>query len=122
MISTIVILIGLIVISNAINVIGNLKVYQNLVFRIIGFEKKSIIKLIIFESLTVFIPVILSSLIFSVIFSYYFVTNFFGIQWYFSISVTLIISSLFLLVFLMTLLISNRKYLNFNTYALLRNG
>ena len=122
LISTVVILIGLIVISNAINVIGNLKVYQNLVFRIIGFEKKSIIKLIVFESLTVFIPVIFSSLIFSVIFSYYFVTNFFGIQWYFSISVTLIISSLFLLVFLMTLLISNRKYLNFNTYALLRNG
>ena len=122
LISTVVILIGLIVISNAINVIGNLKVYQNLVFRIIGFEKKSIIKLIVFESLTVFIPVIFSSLIFSVIFSYYFVTNFFGIQWYFSISVTLIISSLFLLVFLMTLLISNRKYLNFNTYNLLRNG
>ena len=122
LISTVVILIGLIVISNAINVIGNLKVYQNLVFRIIGFEKKSIIKLIVFESLTVFIPVIFSSLIFSVIFSYYFVTNFFGIQWNFSISVTLIISSLFLLVFLMTLLISNRKYLNFNTYALLRNG
>ncbi len=40
LISTVVILIGLIVISNAINVIGNLKVYQNLVFRIIGFEKK----------------------------------------------------------------------------------
>ena len=39
LISSVVILIGLIVISNAINVIGNLKVYQNLVFRILGFEK-----------------------------------------------------------------------------------
>ncbi len=42
LISTVVILIRLIVISNAIGVIGNLKVYQNLVFRILGFEKLNI--------------------------------------------------------------------------------
>jgi putative ABC transport system permease protein len=121
LISTVVILIGLIVISNAISVIGNLKVYQNLVFRILGFEKSNILKLIIFESLILFIPITVFSLIFSIIFSYFFVTNFFGIDWYFSISITLIIISLFMFVFLLTLLISNRKYLNFNTYYLLRN-
>ena len=37
LISTIVIIIGLIVISNSISVIGNLKVHQNLVLRILGF-------------------------------------------------------------------------------------
>ena len=122
LISGLVILIGLIVISNAISVIGNLKVYQNLVFRILGFEKLNILKLIIFETLILFIPIIISSLIFSIAFSFFFVTNFFSIDWYFPILVTLIISILFMLVFVMTLLISNTKYLNFNTYYLLRNG
>ena len=122
LISTVVILIGLIVISNAIGVIGNLKVYQNLVFRILGFEKSNIFKLIIFESLILFIPIILFSLIFSIVFSYVFVTNFLGIDWYFPISITLTIASLFMLVFFVTLLISNKKYLNFNTYYLLRNN
>ncbi len=122
LISAIVILVGLIVISNAIGVIGNLKVYQNLVFRILGFEKSNIFKLIIFESLILFIPIILFSLIFSIIFSYFFVTNFFGIDWYFPISITLTIASLFMLVLFMTLLLSNKKYLNFNTYYLLRNN
>ena len=64
-ISAVVILIGLIVISNAINVIGNLKFFQNLVFKILGFEKLNIFKLIIFESFILFIPIIIFSLIFS---------------------------------------------------------
>ena len=122
LISGVVLLIGLIVLSNAVSVVGNLKVFQNLIFRILGFEKSNIFKLIIFETLILFIPIIISSLIFSIVFSYFFVTNFFIIDWYFPISVTLIISTLFMLVFVMTLLISNRKYLNFNTYYLLRNG
>ena len=121
LISGTVILIGLIVISNALSVIGNLKVYQNLVLRILGFGKSNSLKLIIFESVLLFIPIVISSLIFSVVFSYFFVTNFFGIDWYFPVSVILIISSLFLFVFFTTLFISNKKYLNFNTYSLLRN-
>ncbi len=122
LISGAVILIGLIVISNAISVIGNLKVYQNLVFRILGFDKLNIFKLIIFEILILIVPIIISSLIFSIILSYFFVTNYFSIDWYFPISTTLITSILFILVFVITLLISNRRYLNFNAYFLLRNG
>ncbi len=122
LISGVVILIGLIVISNAIGVIGNLKVYQNLVFRILGLAKHNIIRLIIFESLILFIPIIISSLVFSIIFSYFFITSFFNIDWYFSFTVPLIISSLFLLVLVFTLIVSNRKYINFNTYSQLRNG
>ena len=122
LISAIVVFIGLIVISNAVSVIGNLKVYQNLVLRILGFEKLNIIKLIIFESLILFIPIIISSLLFSISFSYFFVVNFFSISWYFSFMIPIIISSLFLLVLLTTLMVSNRKYLNFNAYTLLRNG
>ena len=122
MISSVVILIGLFVISNAVSVIGNLKVYQNLVLRILGFEKSNIIKILIFESFILFIPIILFSLIFAIISSYFFVTNFLGITWYFSFLVPSIISGLFLLALLFTLLISNRKYLNFNAYTLLRNS
>ncbi len=122
LISGVVIFIGLIVISNAVSVIGNLKIYQNIVLRILGFEKSSIIKLLIFESLIVFIPIIISSLIFSVIFSYIFIVNFLNINWYFSLSVSFIISGLFLIILIFTLLISNRKYVNTNAYSLLRNG
>ncbi len=122
LISSVVILIGLIVVSNAVSVIGNLKIYQNLVLRILGFEKSNIIKLIIFESLILFIPIIFFSLIFAIVFSYIFITNFLGINWYFTFSVPVIISGLFLLVLFSTLLISNRKYLNLNAYNLLRNG
>jgi len=121
-ISGVVVLIGFIVISNAVSVIGNLKVYQNLVFRILGFEKSKIIRLIIFESLILFIPIITSSFIFSISFSYIFVKNFLNISWYFSPIVPLIISNLFLLVLVLTLFFSNRKYINFNAYSLLRNG
>ncbi len=122
LVSCLVIIIGLIVISNAISVIGHLKVYQNLVLRILGFESSNIFRLIIFESLILFVPIIISSLIFSAIFSYFFITNFFNLSWYFSLQVPLIISSLFLIVLMMTLLISNRKYINFNAYSMLRNG
>ena len=122
LISGTVILIGLMVITNSLSVIGNLKVYQNLVLRILGFGKLNTLKLMIFESLILFIPIVISSLTFSIIFSYFFVTNFFGIDWYFPLSVSFIISVLFLFVFFTTLLISNRKYLNFNAYSLLRNG
>ena len=121
LISGTVILIGLIVISNALSVIGNLKVYQNLVLRILGFGRLNTLKLIIFESFILFIPIVISSQILSIIFSYFFVTNFFGIDWYFPLSVSLIITGLFLFVFFTTLFISNRKYLNFNAYSLLRN-
>ena len=69
LISGVVILIGLMVISNALNVIGNLKVYQNLVLRILGFGKFNTIKLIIFESLILFIP---ASYFFFAIFFLYF--------------------------------------------------
>tara|TARA_B100000963_G_scaffold315701_1_gene295007 strand:+ start:2345 stop:4834 length:2490 start_codon:yes stop_codon:yes gene_type:complete len=122
LISGTVILIGLIVISNALSVIGNLKVYQNLVFRILGFGRLNTFKLIIFESFILFVPIVISSQIFSIIFSYFFVTNIFGIDWYFPLSVSLIITGLFLFVFFSTLFISNRKYLNFSAYSLLRNG
>ena len=121
LISSVVILIGLIVISNAISVIGNLKVYQNLILRILGFEKSNIIRLILFESLILFIPIVVSSFVFAVIFSYIFISNFLSMSWYFSFIVPFVISSLFLIVLVFTLLISNRKYLNFNAYSLLRN-
>ncbi len=122
LISGLVIFIGLIVISNAVSVIGNLKVYQNLVLRILGLEKSNLLKLIIFESLILFIPIIFSSLIFSVIFSYFFITTFFSISWYFSITIPLIISCFFLFVLVLTLLVSNRRYVNFSAYQLLKSG
>ncbi len=122
LISGVVILIGLIVISNAVSVIGNLKIYQNLVLRILGLQKSDIIKLIIFETLILFIPIVFTSLIFSMTLSYFFITNLFNITWYFSFAVPIVISSLFLIVLVFTFLLSNRSFINFNPYTLLKNG
>ena len=116
-----VVAIGLVVVSNAMSVMGNLKVYQNLVFRILGYERIGIIKLLLFESLIIFVPIICFSLFFALVLSYILITDFFNIEWYFSFKITFLISGLFLIMLVLTLLISNRKYLNLNIYSLLRN-
>jgi len=100
---------------------GNLKVYQNLVFRILGYERIGIIKLLLFESLIIFMPIICFSLFFAFLLSYILITDFFNIEWYFSFKIPFLISGLSLIVLVLTLLISNRKYLNLNVYSLLRN-
>ncbi len=119
--SSFVVAIGLVVVSNAMSVMGNLKVYQNLVFRILGYERIGIIKLILFESLIIFVPIICFSLVFSFLLSYILITNFFNIDWYFSLKIPFLISSLSLVVLALTLFASNRKYFNLSTYFLLRN-
>ena len=116
-----VVAIGLVVVSNAMSVMGNLKVYQNLVFRILGYERIGIIKLLLFESLIIFVPVICFSMFFALVLSYILITDFFNIEWYFSFKIPFLISGLFLIILVLTLLISNRKYLNLNIYSLLRN-
>ncbi len=120
-ISSFVVVIGLVVVSNAMNVMGNLKVYQNLVLSILGYERSGIIKLIIFESLIIFVPIICLSLFFSFLLSYILITHFFNIDWYFSLKIPFLISSLTLVVLALTLFMSNRKYFKLNTYFLLRN-
>ena len=116
-----VVAIGLVVVSNAMSVMTDLKVYQNLVFRILGFERSGIIKLILFESLMIFVPIICFSLFFASLLSYILITYFFNIEWYFSFTISFLISGLSLTVLVLTLLISNQKYLKLNTYSLLRN-
>ena len=116
-----VVTIGLVVVSNAMSVMGNLKVYQNLVFRILGYERIGIIKLLLFESLIIFVPIICFSLFFAFVLSYVLITDFFNIEWYFSFKIPFLISGLFLMILVLTLFISNRKYFNLNVYSLLRN-
>ena len=116
-----VVTIGLVVVSNAMSVMGNLKSYQYLVFKILGFERFGIIKLILFESLIIVVPIIFFSLFFAVLLSYMLTVNFFNIEWYFSFKISFLISGLSLIVLVLTLLISNQKYFNLNTYSLLRN-
>ena len=121
LISTIIVIIGLFVISNAINVLGKLKIYQNLIFRILGLSKFEIIKLIIFESILIFIPIFFSSLIISNVISYIFIEEFFEINWTFSFYILFLVSGLFFLILLLTILITNKKYLDFNLYTILKN-
>ncbi len=116
-----VVAIGLVVVSNAISVMGNLKVYQNLVFRILGYERIGIIKLLLFESLIIFVPIMFFSLFFAFILTYILITVFFNIEWYFSFKIPFLISGISLKVLVLTLLVSNRRYFNLNIYSLLRN-
>ncbi len=121
LISSIVIFIGLFVISNAINVVGKLKIYQNLVFRILGFEESKMLSIIIFESIIIILPIILSSLIFSNLLSFVFIKFFFDINWSFSLSIFLVILAFFLFALFLTYLVSNKRFLNIKAYQLIKN-
>lgn len=120
-ISIIVIIIGLFVISNAINVVGQLKVYQNLVFRILGLNNLNLLTVLIIELMAIFVPIMFFALIFSSVLSYIFVSLIFKISWYFSFKTFLLISIFFFMILALTFLIFNRKYTKFNIYHLIRN-
>lgn len=120
-ISSIVIIIGLFVISNALNVVGQLKVYQNLVFRILGLNNLNLLTVLMIELIAIFVPIILFALMFSSVLSYIFVSFIFKITWYFSLKTFLLISIFFFIVLLLTFLIYNHKYSKFNIYHLIRN-
>lgn len=120
-ISSLIVFIGLLVISSAINVVGKLKIYQNLVFKILGLNKTKIFLVIIFESIVIFIPIVIFSLFFSTILSFLFSKYLFGINWYFSPLTFLAISGLFLIALVFTFIFSNNKYLKINTYGFIRN-
>ena len=78
--AAIIILIGLLVISSAILVQGKNKIYQNLVFKILGLNKKKIIQTSLLEFFIIFLNTILLTLAISSLATYYVVSQIFNIE------------------------------------------
>ena len=121
LISAITIIVGLIVISSAIIVQGKIKEFQNLVFKILGFSKKEIVLSSIIEFILIFFSVILISIFFAVIGSYYVIENIFQLVWQLDLKILFNISGSIGLITLALIMLTNLKYLNPKVYPLIRN-
>ncbi len=121
LISAITIVVGLIVISSAIMVQGKVKVYQNLVFKILGFSKKQIIFSSLIEFVIIFKSVILIAVFFAVIGSKFIMENIFELVWMFDFKILIYLGLSIGFVTLVLILLTNLKYLNPKVYPLIRN-
>ena len=120
-ISLITVLVGLVVISSAIIVQGKIKVFQNLIFKILGFKKSQIIKASLIEFFLNFLSIILIALVFAVIVSKYVIEQIFELKWIFDVSIFSNVALGVGLVTLVLIIFTNLKYLSPKVYPLVRN-
>ena len=121
LVSLVVIFIGFFVIVSAIIVQGKSKIYQNLVFKIIGLSKLQIIKSSIIEFLILYGVTIFFSTIFSIIISNLAIQGFFNLSWEFDFNTFFIIIILIIVLSLLLIFFTNFKYLTPKIYPLIRN-
>ena len=121
LVSLVVIFIGFFVIVSAIIVQGKSKIYQNLVFKIIGLSKLQIIKSSIIEFLILYGVTIFFSTIFSIIISNLAIQGFFNLSWEFDFNTYFIIISFIIILSLLLIFFTNFKYLTPKIYPLIRN-
>ncbi len=121
LVSLVVIFIGFFVIVSAIIVQGKSKIYQNLVFKIIGLSKLQIIKSSIIEFLILYGVTIFFSTIFSIIISNLAIQGFFNLSWKFDFNTFFIIISFIIVLSLLLIFFTNFKYLTPKIYPLIRN-
>ena len=120
--AAIIIFIGLLVISSAILVQGKNKIYQNLVFKILGLNKNQIIKTSLLEFIILFSNTIILTLLISFLSSYLVVHYIFDIKWHIN---TFNIFFVYLLtgIFTMALIILDTyKNLSPKVYPIIRNN
>ena len=120
-ISAITVIVGLVVISSAIIVQGKIKIFQNLVFKILGFTKKEIIFSSIMEFIKNFISIILFSTLFAVVASKYVMENIFQLKWKFDLLLFMNFSAAIGFLTLLLIIFTNFKYLSPKVYPLVRN-
>ena len=121
LVSLVVIFIGFFVIVSAIIVQGKSKIYQNLVFKIIGLSKLQIIKSSIIEFLILYGVTIFFSTIFSIIISNLAIQGFFNLSWEFDFNTFFIIIIFITVLSLLLIFFTNFKYLTPKIYPLIRN-
>ena len=120
-ISAVTVIIGLVVISSAIIVQGKIKIFQNLVFKILGFSKKEIIMSSIIEFLISFLSIIFFSTIFAVLASKFIIENIFQLKWLFEINIFFYVTIGVGVATLALIIITNFRYLSPKVYPLVRN-
>ncbi len=119
--SAVTVIIGLVVISSAIIVQGKIKIFQNLVFKILGFSKKEIIMSSIIEFIISFLSIIFFSTIFAVLASKFIIENIFQLKWLFEINIFFYVTIGVGVVTLALIIITNFRYLSPKVYPLVRN-
>jgi len=120
--AAIIILIGLLVISSAILVQGKNKIYQNLVFKILGLNKKKIIQTSLLEFFIIFFNTILLTMAISSLASYYVVTQIFNIEWvinFATVTGVYVCTGLFTMILIM---MDTYRNLQPRVYPLIRNS
>ena len=120
-ISAVTVIIGLVVISSAIIVQGKIKIFQNLVFKILGFSKKEIIMSSIIEFIISFLSIIFFSTIFAVFASKFIIENIFQLKWLFEINIFFYVTIGIGVATLALIIITNFRYLSPKVYPLVRN-
>ena len=120
-ISAVTVIIGLVVISSAIIVQGKIKIFQNLVFKILGFSKREIIMSSIIEFIISFLSIIFFSTIFAVLASKFIIENIFQLKWTFELNIFLYVTTGVGIATLALIVITNFKYLSPKVYPLVRN-
>ena len=120
--AAIIILIGLLVISSAILVQGKNKIYQNLVFKILGLNKKKIIQTSLLEFFIIFLNTIFLTLAISSLASYYVVSQIFNIEWVINFATVMgvyVCTGLFTMILIM---MDTYRNLQPRVYPLIRNS
>ena len=118
----IIIFIGLLVISSAILVQGKNKIYQNLVFKILGLKKMEIIKTSLLEFSILFLNTILLTLFISCVASYLVVNFIFNIDWHLDISSIVLVYVCTGIFTMMLIIIDTYKNLSPQVYPIIRNS
>ena len=120
--AVIIIFIGLLVISSAILVQGKNKIYQNLVFKILGLNKMQIIKTSLLEFFILFLNTIFLTLLISGAASYMVVNFIFNIDWFVDISAIVIVYVCTGAFTMALIIIDTYKNLSPQVYPIIRNN
>ena len=120
--AVIIIFIGLLVISSAILVQGKNKIYQNLVFKILGLNRMQIIKTSLLEFFILFLNTIFLTLLISGTASYIVVNFIFNIDWFLDISAIVIVYVCTGTFTMALIIIDTYKNLSPRVYPIIRNS
>ena len=120
--AAIIIFIGLLVISSAILVQGKNKIYQNLVFKILGLNKNQIIKTSLLEFIILFFNTIILTLLISFTASYLVVHYIFNIEWHFDLFNIFLVYLLTGIFTMALIILDTYKNLSPKVYPIIRNN
>jgi len=110
------------VISSAILVQGKNKIYQNLVFKILGLNKNQIIKTSLLEFIILFFNTIILTLLISFTASYLVIHYIFNIQWHFDLLNIFLVYLLTGIFTMVLIILDTYKNLSPKVYPIIRNN